>query len=258
MSRALLRQLVVALAAAAMIAMNVLANALPLNGQATGEISDRFAVLFVPAGYVFSIWGLIYLGIIVYAVYQVLPRQRDNPRLQRIGYLFALSCAANVAWLWLWHYEQFTLTLVAMFSLLGLLIAIYTRLWSTRRQAPPRERWLVDLLFSVYLGWISVAAISNAAVVLDFYQWNQGGLSDVVWTVVMLGVGVGLSLAMTRARRDAAYTLVLVWAYVGIALKQPAIAAVTQAAWAAATLLAAIALVTLLASVLPDSTLARH
>jgi hypothetical protein len=96
-----LRQVVNVLATIGVIAVNGLANALPLNGQTTGEISDRFDVFFVPAGYVFSIWGVIYLALLGFTIYQALPAQRDNPRLHRIGYLYALSCAANIAWLFL-------------------------------------------------------------------------------------------------------------------------------------------------------------
>jgi len=127
MNSKILRQVVNVLAVVATIVVNGLANVLPLNGQTTGEISDRFQVYFVPAGYVFSIWGLIYLGLIAFAIYQALPAQRENPRLCRVGYLFAASCLANVAWLFLWHYEQFLWTFVAMLSLLVLLILIYLR-----------------------------------------------------------------------------------------------------------------------------------
>ena len=102
MNRDLVRQIVVVLSVIATIVLNGLANGLPLNGVTTGEVSDQFDVYFVPAGYVFSIWGVIYAGLIAYAVYQGLPTQRENPRLRRIGYLFVLSCGANVGWLYLW------------------------------------------------------------------------------------------------------------------------------------------------------------
>ena len=114
-----------------------LATALPLNGQTTGEISDRFDVYFVPAGYVFSIWGLIYLALIGYSLYQVLPSQRENPRLRRTGWLYVLSCAANIVWLFLWHYEVFELTIVAMGALLLLLIASHKGRSGGRRIAIP-------------------------------------------------------------------------------------------------------------------------
>ncbi len=96
MNKDTVRAIIVAVAVVAVIAVNGLANALPINGLNTGEISDRFEVYFVPAGYVFSIWGLIYLALATYAVYQALPAQRENEPLRRVGYLFALSCLANI------------------------------------------------------------------------------------------------------------------------------------------------------------------
>ena len=236
MNRDILRQLIVILAVTGTITVNGLANALPLNGQTTGEISDRFQVYFVPAGYVFSIWGLIYVGMILYAVYQASRSQRENPRLRRIGYPFALSCLANISWIFLWHYEYFLLTLVAMVTLLVLLILIYIRLGIGQVKVPAAERWLVHLLFSVYLGWISVATIANITSVLDYLNWGQWGLSAEFWTVVMLLVAVTLAWAMSITRGDMAYGLVLIWALVGIAVKNSQTPVVATAAWAAAGL----------------------
>jgi hypothetical protein len=234
MNRDTLRQLLVILSVLATIGVNGLANALPLNGQMTGEISDRFQVFFVPAGYVFSIWGLIYLGLLAYAVYQALPVQRENPRLRQTGYLFVWSCVANIAWLFLWHYNQFVLTVPAMLALLGLLITIYLRLGVGRSDVPAGERWLVHLPFSIYLGWITVATIANLTAALDFIQWSGWGISPELWTAIMLAAGVAISAAMTLTRRDLAYSLVLVWAFVGIAVKHGGVALVAGSAWAAA------------------------
>src|SRR5512135_1414627 len=117
-----LRQLAVIVTVAATLVINVLADALPINGLNTAEISDRFDVYFVPAGYVFAIWGLIYLGLIAFAIFQALPSQRENPRLRAAGWWIALGGLAQMAWIFLWHSEQFPLTLVAMLVLLGTLI----------------------------------------------------------------------------------------------------------------------------------------
>jgi len=243
MNRDILRQLIVIFAVAGTILVNGLANALPLNGQTTGEISDRFQVYFVPAGYVFSIWGLIYVGIILYAIYQALPAQRENPSLRRIGYPFALSCLANVIWLLLWHYEYFVLTLVAMASLLALLIVIYVRLGIGKVKVSTAEKWLVHLPFSIYLGWISVATIANVTSVLDYLNWNQWGLSAESWTVIMLLIAVILAWAMSLTRGDIAYCLVLIWAFIGIAVKNADTPMVATAAWVA-VVFASIGLVT--------------
>ena len=197
MNRDTLRQVLVIIAAFVTIIFNIAANALPLNGLNTGELSDLFQIFFVPAGYVFSIWGLIYLGLIAYAIYQVLPAQRENPRLRSIGYLFILSCLANIAWLFLWHYEVFEFTLIAMGVLLLSLIAIYLRLDIGRGEVSNAEKWAVHVPFSIYLGWITVATIANTTQLLYYLGWNGWGISPELWAVIMLAAGVIISAIMS-------------------------------------------------------------
>jgi hypothetical protein len=245
--KGIIRQILVLLSTAGVIVVNGLANALPLNGQTTGEISDRFDVYFVPAGYVFSIWGLIYLALIGYSIYQVLPSQRDNPRLQRIGYLYVLSCLANVAWLFLWHYEYFELTMVAMVALLLLLIAIYLRLGTGRGRVSGAETWLVRVPFSIYLGWVTVATIANATSLLDYLNWSGWGISPEMWAVIMLIAGAVITSLVSITRGDIAYVLVIVWAFAGIAVKHSdtwfvALTAVVMAVIVALTLLVGVPL----------------
>lgn len=225
-------------AALGALAVNLLANVLPFNGKTTASISDQFPVLFVPAGYVFAIWGVIYLGWIAFAVYQLLPAQRTNPRLKRIGWLFALAGLANAAWLFAWHYEQFPPSVVIMLSLLALLIAIYTRLDVGRARVSTLERWCVDVPFGIYLGWISVATIANISDLLYFWRWNGFGIAPELWTVLMLIIAATLALLMILTRADIAFVAVIAWAFVGIAVKQ----APTPIVANSALLLAAIAL----------------
>src|SRR5512143_2103851 len=187
------------------LTVNVLASTLPLNGKNTGAISDQFKVLFVPAGYVFAIWGVIYIGWIAFAIYQALPSQRDNARLQRIGWLYALSGVLNAGWLFTWHYELFPLSVVVMLALLVTLIAIYLRLDNGRVQVSTAEKWCVNIPFSVYLGWISVATIANITDLLYYWHWDGFGIAPELWAVIMLVVATALALAMTLKRSDIAY-----------------------------------------------------
>ena len=220
MRKDLVRQWVNVLAVVVTIAVNGLANALPINGQQTGEISDRFPVFFVPAGYVFSIWGLIYIGLIAFAVYQALPVQRTNPRLQRVGYWFALSCLANTVWILLWHYNLFPASLLVMLVLLASLVVIYLRLDVGRTTVGVGEKWAVNVPFSIYLGWITVATVANATAVLYHLQWNGFGISPEIWAVLMILAAAIICLAVILTRRDVAYSLVIIWALIGIAVKQ--------------------------------------
>ena len=231
MNKDQIRQIVNVLAVIVMITINILANALPINGQNTGEISDRFQVFFVPAGYVFSIWGVIYIGLLAFAVYQALPAQRENPRLRKIGYWFALSCLANSVWIFLWHYNLFPLSLIVMLVLLAALLVIYLRLDIGRTRVTTVERWCVNIPFSVYLGWITVATVANVTDVLYDLGWNGFGIAPETWAVIMLIIAAGLGVAMAVTRRDVAYLLVLVWAFAGIGVKQAAVPLVATTAW---------------------------
>lgn len=215
-----IRQILIVMAVLATLVVNGLANALPINGVTTGEVSDSFDVLFVPAGYVFSIWGLIYLGLVGYALFQALPSQRDNPRLSAAATPFLIASASNIAWIFFWHYMIFPLTLVAMVLLLLSLAVIYTRLRASPAAVSPGERWLVRLPFSLYLAWVSVATIANAADVLSFYGWDGFGLNDAFWAVVMLIVGLFLPGLMSWGHQDSAFALVFIWAYAGIGVAQ--------------------------------------
>jgi benzodiazapine receptor len=237
-----IRQFIVVVGVIAVLLVNGIANVLPLNGLTTGEISDRFQVFFVPAGYVFSIWGVIYLGLILHALYHILPSNRNNPRLKKTNLLFGLSCVANVVWLVLWHYLQFPLTILAMLALLLSLIGVYLGLGIGRLQVSNAERWLVHIPFSIYLGWVSVATIANATSVLDYIDWGGWGIQPQVWAIFMLVVGAVLAVAVGLTRKDLAYVLVFVWAFVGIAVKQAATPEVAILAWITAGFLLLVAI----------------
>jgi hypothetical protein len=215
----------------ATIVINFLAIALPLNGLDTRTISDSFHVYFVPAGYVFSIWSIIYIGLVAYAVFQALPSHKENPRMQATGWWVVLGGLANSAWIFLWHYQHFIWTLVAMLTLLASLIVVYVRLGINRFKVSPSETWAVRMPFSIYLGWITVATIANISDVLDYLNWNRFGLSQATWMVIVLGAVVLISGLMSFLRKDIAYVLVILWALAGIAAKFPTEGMVTVAIW---------------------------
>jgi hypothetical protein len=222
-------QLLNVVAFLATVAMNGLANALPLNGRTTAELSDMYPNLFVPAGYVFAIWGVIYLLLLVFAVYQASIKRRREEFLGRIGYYFALSAVANISWLFLWHYEQVLLSVIPMFVLLGSLIMIYIRLDVGRWERSREDRLLISLPFSVYLGWITVAPIANVTAALVKLNWDGFGLGEATWTVLMIGVAVLLTGIVIYTRTDIGYSLVIAWALGGIYAKQRAIPSIFTA-----------------------------
>ena len=205
------------------LAVNALANVLPINGITTGEVSDRYDNLFVPAGVTFSIWGLIYLLLAIFVVYQWIVARHATPDASfsgKVGAWFFISCIANASWILAWHYEMLPLSLLLMFVLLVSLLRIYVRLGTGVKFVSRSEQFLVHLPFSIYLGWISIATIANVAALLVSIQWGMLGLGPQFWAVVVIAVGIALALIMAFQRRDVFYALVVDWALLGILLKR--------------------------------------
>ncbi len=204
------------------LTVNYLANAMPLGGRTTGEISDGFHALFVPAGYAFSIWGLIYLALIGFAVFSVLPTQRENPRVRATDGWFALSSAANCGWLFSWHYGLYALNMALMLVLLGSLIPLYASQRGPGADKAPLSaatRVLALAPFSLYLGWISVAAIANASAVLSWAGWGGWGISPVAWTVIVSCLAGVLSALMSLRYGELIFPAVIVWALIAVIVR---------------------------------------
>ena len=191
-----------------------------LGGVTSADVSDMYPTLVTPAGFTFSIWGVIYTLLLLFTAYQLLPKNRDKPFLQQIGLLFAFSSVCNISWLFLWHYDLITYSVVLMLALLATLIWTYLRLGIGKTAVSLKEMALVHLPFSVYLGWISIATIANVSVALTAAGWDGWGIPDATWAVVIIYVALVLTLAMLATRKDLAFSLVVVWALVGILSKQ--------------------------------------
>jgi benzodiazapine receptor len=191
-----------------------------LGGKLTSEISDANPTLITPAGYVFSIWGVIYVLLGIFVVFQGLPSQRTKGYQERIGWLFVLSSLLNIAWLFLWQFEYLSLSIVLMFLLLATLMAIYLRLNIGKSAVPLREKLAVHLPFSVYLGWITIASIANVSVTLVSVGWDGFGISQETWAILITIIALLITLLVIAMRKDVAYGLVVIWALLGIAVKQ--------------------------------------
>jgi len=206
------------------VVVNALASILPLNGITTGELSDLYPNLFVPAGLTFAIWGLIYVLLAIFVIYQLTPSVRRDPQnvefVQRIGPLFFISCIANIGWIFAWHYQVLPLSLVLMLILLGCLLAIYLRLNFGKSEATKAEKYSAHLPFSIYLGWITIATIANLTALLVDINWGRWGLSEQFWAVAVIVVGIAIALSVLFSRKDIFYSLVVDWALLGILLKR--------------------------------------
>lgn len=225
------RQIANFIALLGVLAVNFLAEAIPLNDLTSAQIANRYPdILYFPANYAFSIWSVIYTFLIAFGIYQALPAQRDNPALHRIGWLFVASCVFNAAWLISFHYFQFALSMIMMIALLITLIAIYLRLRIGAEPVSRATKWLVHVPFSLYLGWITAATITNAAYVLTDAEWGGFGIEAQTWALIMLAITGILAGYIVYTRRDIAYGLVIVWAVTSIAVRHADVAIVNAAA----------------------------
>src|SRR4030043_939844 len=193
---------------ALMVLVNGLAGSTTIiGGRLTAQISDANPTLITPAGYVFSIWGIIYMLLGLFLVFQALPSQKGKDYQKRIGWLFVISSLLNLAWLFLWQFEYVTSSVILMFLLLASLIAIYVRLGIGKSTVQLGEKLAVHVPFSVYLGWITIASIANVAVALVLVGWEGFGLSQEVWAALIIILALLVTLLVLGARKDVAYGL---------------------------------------------------
>lgn len=202
----------------AMVVMNFLANGLPLNNRSTGDISDAYPNLFAPAGPAFSIWGVIYLLLGGYVFYQFTNKDKKTENLlKKINPLFIGTSLANISWIFAWHYDYISLSVLIMATLLVLLIKIADIINAEKFTA--LKRLFIWAPFSVYFGWITVASIANITIFLVSIGWNGFGIADFVWTSIILLVGALIGILRMYKDKNIAYGMVLVWAYAWIVFK---------------------------------------
>ena len=205
----------------ATLTINALSNFFPLKGANIGEISNTVfqGVQITPANYAFAIWGLIYIGLIAYGIYQLRPAQRRDPTLQRVSILLIVACVAQITWVYLFTMRLFWLSVVAMLVILLALISAYLQLGVGKVQVLRDRHWLAHIPFSIYLGWISVATIVNIASALYSSNWDGWGINGSYWTAIMLVIATIIAAIVAIKRVDIAFTGVFIWAYVAITVR---------------------------------------
>ena len=208
-----------------MIVVNVLANALPINGMDTGVVSDSFPNLFAPAGITFSIWGVIYLLLGIFSFYQLGIINKNDAvsaeLLDRVGIFFSISSVINSLWIFSWHYQIIPLSIILMLGLLYCLIKIVDTIKIEKLSR--REKFFIKVPFSIYFGWITVATIANATTLFVSLNWNRFGIPESVWTVILIIIGAAIGILTMLNNKDYFYGLVIIWAYFGIIIKHTTI-----------------------------------
>jgi benzodiazapine receptor len=221
-------QIVNILAVIFALVFNSFVNIIALFGVTTAQVSDAYPSLFTPANYVFSIWGVIYVTAVIFAIYQVRSSQRNAAYLPEMNFLYLAGSLLNVAWLVVWHYSYsqplfLIYTVLLMVLLLVSLLAIYHRLGIGVKEVPRNQRLAVNLHLSIYLGWICIAMVANLASTLNVFVPGIPIEMQVLWTVLVIVVALVLTLLMLYLRRDIVFSMVVIWAAIGIAYKQLAI-----------------------------------
>jgi hypothetical protein len=206
----------------AMITINAMANILPINGYNTGEISNMYPNLFVPAGFTFGIWGVIYFLLLLYVSYstQLLWKQNEQTETFKVANytapLFILSCTLNALWIVNWHYLYIFLSLIIMLWLLRTLISITNKNEAVKNQLTTTQQFLLFTPFVFYLAWICVATIANTTALLVSIHWNGFNIAPWIWSCIMIVIACVLATVYTLKRRAVAFALVIAWALFGI------------------------------------------
>ena len=221
------------------IAVNALANILPINGYNTGQISAFYPNTFVPAGFTFSIWGVIYLLLLAYTIgytYYSIQRQAYPKAfilIDRINPYFLLTCIFNMAWIVAWHYLQIELSVLIMLLFLSTLIQLFLKTKTMALDLSLTQRFILQTPFIVYLGWISVATIANITALLVAYKWTAWNIAPAYWSATMILIAIVLAVLMLRKFKVVEFALVVAWALWGIYNAQgpaaPILAKVTAA-----------------------------
>lgn len=194
-----------------MIYMNYYANAKPLGGISTGEISDKYNTLFTPSGFTFSIWGIIYILVGIFVFQVVINNLYITPKIDIVIYLFMISTILNVSWLFSWHYDRILLSAIIMILFLIVLLTILNRIQPSNT--------LSYITFSIYSGWISVALIANISILITKYNISFFMNNQWFFFILILLVSLGIMISMFIKTSNYYYCGVYLWAYFGILMK---------------------------------------
>lgn len=197
------------------IVFNSLAAAGYVNGVRPSDISDRYSTVVTPAGYAFSIWSLIYLGIIAFSIFQALPSQLE--RFRKVRTLYIASCLLNCAWIFFWHNNQIAVSFVIIVLLLATLILMLVRLGGCMTIA---ETWLTQAPFGIYAGWVTVATIANLAIMLAFLNVRMSPTTQNIFAVILILFGALAAVIVRVKLQNFFYPLAVAWGVTAIAVKQ--------------------------------------
>jgi len=209
------RAILVLAATIGTIVFNALAGMGKIGGVTPAEISAKYQTMITPAGYAFSIWSLIYFGLVAFSIYQLLPANLAKYRNLRT--LYIITCALNCGWIYFWHSDQIVICLALIAALAFVLFAINYQL---RQTEGPGEYWAVKAPFSIYFGWVTAATLVNFAIMLAYLDVELTGMAGTGVAVALVLVAAALGIAMRIFLSNALYPVAIAWALTAIAVKQ--------------------------------------
>ncbi|MEO1792236.1 MAG: TspO/MBR family protein [Cyanobacteria bacterium J06629_19] len=213
------------------IAVNGVSNVFPPAGKNTGEVSNITlgGVLITPAGYAFAIWGLIYLGLIAYGIYQALPAQRHQRAFEQVSWAIIGACVLQIIWIYVFLTYHFWWAAAIILGITGCLIAAYL---PTRQLKSTRKiRWFLQAPISIYFAWITIASVLNVSGALYVVAVPRDAISTfessvattspggVIATVAMMCISAGIAAIVALRYADVSYPAVAVWAFIAIAVR---------------------------------------
>lgn len=190
-----------------------------MGDNPVGQGSSYDRPLIVPAGYAFSIWSIIYLGITAFPLYQWFKRKEGHPLWKKVHIWFAINVIANGLWLVLASYDWLWLSLVVITLMLVTLYKINELLITLHNTNEHINYWMERVVMSIYFGWITLATALNVSAALNFYNWNGWGISQEIWSMIILPIVALIAGLVFKKYRDAAYACVVVWAFVALVVR---------------------------------------
>ena len=190
-----------------------------LGDNPVGQTASYVNPLIVPAGYAFSIWGIIYIGLLVFPFYQWSKKNRDSANWQKVRVLYGINASLNGIWLACASYNWLVLSVLVIIIMLITLYRINELLIEIRHQEEPLNYWAEKLVFSIYFAWITLATALNVSSALSFYEWNGFGISEVNWSLIILPIVALIAGLVVKKYRDIPYAAVVIWAFVAIVVK---------------------------------------
>lgn len=214
--------LINALVLALVIWWNYYSNTGNIGGKTVGELSAEYDNYFTPAGYAFSIWGIIYLALTLQAIFflrRAFSQTKDSDFLSQIGPYLILTNLLNAAWLWFWLMEHTGISVIVMLAILSSLVVLILNLNMNKWKAPSKIRWFVQIPISIYAGWITVATVANISAYLTKYNWSAGPIDEITWAIIMMAVAALVNIFILFNRSLIAYPLVGIWALFAISVR---------------------------------------